>query len=104
MPSLENRWKSARASEDDLRRIMMLRIWQRGWLTSIKPIHLEDVTPFVTRIVFSDYSVAEVDVSMAMLIGTVMDPLSPNVGGSVDAYAGGSTRVTPALIIVRYVY
>jgi len=103
MPALEKLWSTAQASEDDVKRIAILRVFQRGWLSRFKIAQMNDVSPFETHLLFDDGSIVEVDVSKALLLGTVSDPLFADVRGEVDVYAGGATIVTPSLIVVRYV-
>lgn len=103
MPSLEKLWSTAQASEDDVKRIAILRVFQRGWLSRFRIVQMNDVSPFETHLLFDDGTVVEVDVSKALLLGTVSDPLFADVRGEVDVYAGGATVVTPSLIVVRYV-
>lgn len=103
MPSLENRWRAVKASEDDVKRISILRLFQRGWMSKFKILHVNDVSPFETHLLLEDGSVVEVDVSKALLFGNVRDPLVTDASDELDVYEGGATRVTPSLIVVKYI-
>ena len=103
MPALEKVWSSAQASEDDVKRIAILRVFRQGWLSRFKLLQVDDVSPFETHLLFDDGSIVEVDVSKALLLGTVSDPLYADAKAEVDVHEGGATLVTPSLIVVRYV-
>ena len=72
-------------------------------MSKFKILHVNDVSPFETHLLLEDGSVVEVDVSKALLFGNVRDPLVTDASDELDVYEGGATRVTPSLIVVRYV-
>lgn len=72
-------------------------------MSKFKFLQVNDVSRFETQLLLEDGTVVEVDVSKALLFGNVRDPLVADVSDEVDVYEGGATRVTPSLIVVKYI-